>query len=290
MTDPSPEVVAAALALAEAFTEWDGCLEGGERRRVLWVEKVGPAKAAYRAAVAPKRSRAEVDRAVVAAALALAEASVRYLEQLQHPTDESDFGPVESAINAYRAAIAPKRTRAEVDAEIATVVRVAFGAGSFEVRSGAVNMTGRVEDLCREETAPEPDPARDLAEPGVYVWSRVPQHLWAALGHEIATPDRWHDMRIELIAAVQAVLKAAKGGAPEPSTFTTRHGDTIDLGTEDACGCDASDALRERLGRVESLVNLWTLQVADYPKTAEGEYAAAGVRCCIRELKEALEP
>src|SRR4029078_8073659 len=47
----------------------------------------------------------------------------------------------------------PLRARAEVDAEIATIVRVAFGAGSVQVRSGAVNMTARIEALCDEPTS-----------------------------------------------------------------------------------------------------------------------------------------
>jgi Mg-chelatase subunit ChlI len=85
--------------------------------------------------------------------------------QTMHYADRSDamLDAYEEAGRAYRAAIAPKRTRAEVDAEIVTVVRMAFGAGSVEVRSGAVNMTGRMEDLCREVTAPEPvrEPTRE---------------------------------------------------------------------------------------------------------------------------------
>lgn len=53
---------------------------------------------------------------------------------------------------------APKpRTRAEVDAEIAAIVRVAFGAGTISLTSGAVNMTGRLEELCAECLAPEPE-------------------------------------------------------------------------------------------------------------------------------------
>jgi len=60
------------------------------------------------------------------------------------------------AIEAYRAEIAPLlRTRAEVDAEIATICRVAYGAGSIAVVSGAVNMSNRIEQLCAEPTVPE---------------------------------------------------------------------------------------------------------------------------------------
>lgn len=52
------------------------------------------------------------------------------------------------------------RSRADIDTEIATIVRVAFGAGDVTVRSGGVNMTARVEDLCREPS--EDGPGRTL--------------------------------------------------------------------------------------------------------------------------------
>lgn len=48
------------------------------------------------------------------------------------------------------------RSRADIDTEIATIVRVAFGAGDVTVRSGGVNMTARVEDLCREPSEDGP--------------------------------------------------------------------------------------------------------------------------------------
>lgn len=56
------------------------------------------------------------------------------------------------------------------------------------------------------------------------------------------------------------------------------------------CNCEQALELQQKLGRVEALVKLWSLQVADYPSTTEGQFGAAGVRCCIRELKEALRP
>lgn len=71
----------------------------------------------------------------------------------------SQLSDYEEQLEAVRAEAAPpKRTRAEVDAEIATVVRMAFGAGSVQVRSGAVNMTSRLEELCDEPTAATAEP------------------------------------------------------------------------------------------------------------------------------------
>lgn len=70
------------------------------------------------------------------------------------------------ALAAYRAAIAPKlRTRAEVDAEIATIVRTAYGSGTFHIRCGCAEVSPRVEELCREQTAPEPPQLIDCEFP-----------------------------------------------------------------------------------------------------------------------------
>jgi hypothetical protein len=90
----------------------------------------------------------------IAAALALAEA-----DEFHYRNKDNKFAHDAhmAALEAYRAtAPKPLRTRAEVDAEIATVMRVAFGAGSVQVRSGAVNMTSRLEELCDEPLAPDP--------------------------------------------------------------------------------------------------------------------------------------
>lgn len=61
------------------------------------------------------------------------------------------------AIKAYRAATAPLRTRAEVDAEIATIVRHAHGSGVVHVHTSNVDVTARVEQLCDEPTADGPE-------------------------------------------------------------------------------------------------------------------------------------
>ncbi len=85
----------------------------------------------------------------IAAALALAEADDFHE---RHPSLDAAYKAHDAALKAYRATAPKLRTRAEVDAEIATVVRMAYGAGSVQVRSGAVNMTGRIEALCAERT------------------------------------------------------------------------------------------------------------------------------------------
>jgi hypothetical protein len=91
------------------------------------------------------------------------EASRETLERLARALDTHHLdAPVSGdrmlmdALTAWRAEIAPRlRTRADVDAEIATICRVAYGAGNIAVVSGAVNMSNRIEKLCAEPTAPE---------------------------------------------------------------------------------------------------------------------------------------
>lgn len=48
----------------------------------------------------------------------------------------------------------------------------------------------------------------------IYDWSKVPAKLWAELGHELCAADRWSDMRLELLRAVQAVQAAAETRVP----------------------------------------------------------------------------
>jgi len=48
-------------------------------------------------------------------------------------------------------------------------------------------------------------------------------------------------------------------------------------------------ALRAEKERVMELIRLWETQWPTYPNTTEGAYGAAAVRCCIRELRAALE-
>ena len=41
--------------------------------------------------------------------------------------------------------------------------------------------------------------------------------------------------------------------------------------------------------RVMELIRLWETQWPTYPNTTEGAYGAAAVRCCIRELRAAID-
>jgi hypothetical protein len=178
----------------------------------------------------------------IAAALALAEASVKYLNQLRHPTDESDFNPVESAIDAYRATAPKLRTRAEVDAEIATVMRVAFGAGSVQVRSGAVNMTSRLEELCDEPLAPDPQPYGSSSD-------RVdsPPRVDAAAGATFNGPRP--------TPATKESSDTAGVDAGAANRITDHDADQREpLEDPEACGCEQSDDLKDRLQECRRLL------------------------------------
>jgi hypothetical protein len=97
---------------------------------------------------------------------ALAEAAVRYVGPNGERMGSNDGAELAAYVSAYRSEITPRlRTRAEVDAEIATIVRVAYGAGHIAVTSGAVSMTRRVEELCAEPTAPEAEPCNPERPP-----------------------------------------------------------------------------------------------------------------------------
>lgn len=82
----------------------------------------------------------------IAAALRLADCCNKFNE------GPHDGGEYKKALSAYRATLPKLRTRAEVDAEIATFIRVAHGAGYFTVISGAVNFSSQLEKLCDEPT------------------------------------------------------------------------------------------------------------------------------------------
>jgi hypothetical protein len=86
----------------------------------------------------------------------LAEAAANVAANLGATRIIADEIALMKAANEYQRETTPKlRTRAEVDAEIATICRVAYGAGCIAVASGGVSMTRRVEELCSEPTAPE---------------------------------------------------------------------------------------------------------------------------------------
>lgn len=48
----------------------------------------------------------------------------------------------------------------------------------------------------------------------IYDWSKVPQEKWEQLGHELAHPDHYADLRAETLQAIQVVLAAAETPAP----------------------------------------------------------------------------
>jgi hypothetical protein len=158
VADPSPEVVAAALALADAYTALSIAVDSGE------------------------------------------------------PVPEGLLEAKNRAAHTYRAAIAPKlRTRAEVALDLAEAICFSERRTVGRDVSLVAGDTGKVSDLITE-------------------YGRA---------------------------------KAREETAPEPNTFTTRHGDTIDLGTEDPCGCEASDALRDEVKELRKLLDFARRQLED---------------------------
>ncbi len=150
----SPESMA---RLCEAFIEWDGCFEGGERRRLIWLEKVAPALSAYRAETTP-----------------------------------------------------PLRSRAEVDAEIAGVIRD-WGGGSMG--PFGADRFHKLQCLIAEPTAPESAPSVE------------------------SMPE----------AERERLFGPGPSGQPEPNHLTDHDQDTRE---ERPCGCEESDALKLRIERL----------------------------------------
>lgn len=48
----------------------------------------------------------------------------------------------------------------------------------------------------------------------IYDWKKVPQEKWEQLGHELAHPDHYAELRLETIKAIQEMLAAAEQPAP----------------------------------------------------------------------------
>jgi|SRR6185503_1897572 len=116
--------------------------------------------------------------------------------------EEAEWVAIRDRLSAYRAEIAPKlRSRAEVDAERLLNLDAFMSdvIGSAELRARD----------CKLQHEPTAEPVHSTPA-GSYDWSRVPQELWAALAHECCCDDHWHNMRVELLAAIQAVQRAAK--------------------------------------------------------------------------------
>ncbi|HEX5011676.1 MAG TPA: hypothetical protein VFY71_14885 [Planctomycetota bacterium] len=186
---------------------------------------------------------AEPSKERIAAALALAEA----VDAAARVCDATEGTPPDlfqrawqarcDALAAYRATAPKLRTRAEVDAE-----RI-LNLDAF--RAGVINgcaLVDRDQALCREETAPDAEPTA-LAEAGIYDFRTVPTALWESLGHELTVADRYTDLRIDLLRAIQAVLKAAHsplGRAPESEP---------DPDKPVCCNCGALPAIGITLGR-----------------------------------------
>lgn len=169
------------------------------------------------------------DEALVTARKAPVEVLQALCEALDaaEPRMSTPLGPrTKAALKAYRVAIAPLRTRAEVDAEIGR-----------ELRSSVIGNLACNDCLCPENLNDNPD-------------SNERAKRLRALCAEPTSPDP----------------------APEPSTFTTRHGDVIDLGAEpEVCSCDESEHLIRKL---------------QYIREVCGRYQAS---CCAGDVLEILD-
>lgn len=96
-------------------------------------------------------------RAPIEALERLAEAVDAYANQ-NHMFGSEHVTPVRETLAAYRAAVAPLRTRAEVDAEIGRIMRDAYSAGPGAVSFSAFTSL-HLSRLCSEPTAPDSGPS-----------------------------------------------------------------------------------------------------------------------------------
>lgn len=215
----------------------------------------------------------------IAAALALAEAVDRWSAKMGTFTgsvegrvtdDSEEWSATCETLTAFRATAPKLRTRAEVDAERL----LNLDAWRRNVIDDPM-LRFRDERLAREETAPEAEPT-DLAEEGIYNFGLVPIALWESLGHELTVADRYTDLRIDLLRAIQAVLKAAHsplGRAPESEP---------DPDKPVCCNCGALPAIGITIGRSNG---------GPWRCTAGGCHQAPGCENCelLRERIRQLE-
>ena len=95
---------------------------------------------------------------------------------------------LEPHVESYRAATAPLRTRQEVDAEIANLCRDKVTLPRPIDLDEVSRISKRIEELCREPTADEPEKARSRRECGdcglLYEGDECPAHEPEACGCE----------------------------------------------------------------------------------------------------------
>jgi hypothetical protein len=91
----------------------------------------------------------------------LAEAAAEYWQGMKHAVNEPRRNHLLDCLETYRAATSPLRTRAEVDAEIATCTRLHvryWGTdGPDNVHAAETRWKG-IQRLCSEPTTDEPEP------------------------------------------------------------------------------------------------------------------------------------
>lgn len=141
------------------------------------------------------------------------------------------------ALTAYRAAIAPKRTRAEVDAEIVTRVRarVLASQGLPDIIQGET-LSRDLFALCREDTAPEPA-------------HTFHQRAAEALGLMDGDQGRY------IYADEERCLLELRRNRLDAESWRERSTALdVDFPAPDACGCEASDELRDTVTELRRLL------------------------------------
>lgn len=156
----------------------------------------------------------------------LAEAAAEYTRQMRSDdVEDPDFGPVDRAYDAYLAATAPLRTRAEVDADIVAEARAAFRDGHPHIPI----LVAAMHRLCSEPTTDEPKESNE---------ARHERMNMAGIGKMFDTLGRkW---------------------ARKPNA-TTDH--DADLRDPELCSCEEVEALRERLAAIRKVCESFTCSV-----------------------------
>lgn len=160
-------------------------------------------------------------------------APIEVLERLAEAVDKQDkrypgevTADVRDALNVYRAATAPLRTRASVDAEMGRIVRSSITRG-LGVACSTIDELAR---LCSEPTADDPE-AESIQE-------RHERMNMAGIGKMFDT--------------------LGKKWAREPNATTDHDADTRE---PELCGCEEAEALRERLVAIRKVCESFTCSV-----------------------------
>lgn len=156
---------------------------------------------------------------------------------------------VSDALAAYRAEIAPLRTRAEVDAEIVERVRLAERVAPAGAMMWDEMLRRDLQTLCREPTAPEAEPGEsgtpETVRDIIRDWQRADPHLGNAMLRRLVTAlenERTSGSPSASAAKESTDMAGADGGAANPESHAC-HPD------ERECNCNQALALKEQFAR-----------------------------------------